>query len=85
MDSMIGFPFVKVTWLDAESSDDWEDIKGPNRELRPIISIGHMIEEYDDRIVIAMSIDNYNERCSMVKTIPSFWIEDLEFLGVTGR
>jgi hypothetical protein len=81
MDS-IGFPLVKVVWFDAESTDDWEDIIGIDRSLRPIISVGHMIEEHEDRIVIAMSIDNYNEKCSMVKTIPMFWIEDLDFLKV---
>ena len=78
MDKSIGFPFVKVVWFDAESTDNWEDIKGPNRELRPIISVGQLIEDSDDRIVIAMSIDNYNEKCSMIKVIPNFWIESLE-------
>lgn len=76
----IGYPLVKVTWFDAESSDEWEDLHGVDRACRPIVTVGHLIEDCEEHIVVAMSLDWHNQKCSMVKTIPNFWIEEVQEL-----
>lgn len=78
----IGFPLVKVVWTDAESSDGWEDIRGIDRRCHEIITIGHLIEDTEDHVVIAMNLDIHNDKCSMVMVIPNFWIEDITELSV---
>ena len=76
----IGFPLVKVVWIDAESSDEWEDIEGVDRHCKEIITIGHLIEDSELHLVLAMNLDLYNDCCSMTMTIPNHWIEAIEEL-----
>jgi len=71
------FPIVKVTWIDAESSDEWEDIVGPKRACKQITTVGFLIEDSDHGLALAMQIDPFNEKCSMVMTLPNHWVEEI--------
>lgn len=70
------YPVVKVTWYDAESHDEWEDIEDTNRKIRPIETVGFLIDETDDEIVLAQNYDPSNQKVSMVMVIPNWWIEE---------
>lgn len=72
-------PMVVVEWLDAESTDEWED-REMERSIKPIKTVGHLVEEKDDQIVVAMNFDASNDKISMVMVIPTDWIiEYMEF------
>ena len=74
------YPVVRVVWYDAESSDDWQDVEGINRTVRPIRTVGYLIEETDDHIVVAQNHDPHNGKISMIMTIPNVWIDIFEEL-----
>ena len=79
--NQINFPYVKVVWTDAESFDDWEEI-GEKYSCKPITTIGHLIEDAEEHIVVAMNLDLANKSISMVMVIPNYWIESVEFLQI---
>ena len=78
----IGFPLVRVVWIDAESRDDWENIEGVDRSCKEVITIGHLIEDTNDYMALAMNLDLHNDACSMVMTIPNHWVESVDELQI---
>lgn len=72
-------PLVRVTWLDAESSDEWED-RVQERSCSKITTIGHLIEESEEEMVLAMNFDSRNDSISMVMILPNHWVESVETL-----
>ena len=78
----ISYPIVQVIWIDAESSDMWEDIEDIKRSCKPIRTVGYLIEDEEEHISVAMQLDLENKNCSMVMTIPNFWIESIEELSI---
>lgn len=78
----ISYPLVMVRWYDAETASEWGHIERDDWKLPAITTVGHLIKEGDDYIVIALSIDLDNEMCSDAITIPSGWIESFEMLSV---
>lgn len=77
--SISDYEIARVEWYDAESFDDWEDIE-QDRKLPLVISVGFILEEEDDHIIIVQSLDFKNSKCSMGKTIPIWWIKSIELL-----
>ena len=76
----IGFPLVRVTWIDAASSDDWIDLDDVVHTCPTIVTVGHLIAEWDEGITLAMNYDAENESVAMTLNIPNHWIEDLREL-----
>lgn len=77
----LDYPIVQVIWYDAESHDEWEDISDINgRKIKPIHTVGYLIEDHAEHITLAMNLDETNEKISMVMVIPNFWIEELSYL-----
>ena len=74
------YPQVRVVWLDAESHDEWIDIADINSECKEIVTLGHLIEDYEDQLVLAMNYDSENASVSMTMTLPNHWVVSIEYL-----
>lgn len=80
MVNRIDFPLVKVTWIDACSSEAWVDPTETDFECPTISTVGFLIEESEQHIVLAMNYDQQNKNVSMTMSIPNFWIESVQEL-----
>ena len=74
---------VYVIWHDAVSEDDWQDLDSA-KELHShqIHSLGFLIEEDKNRIVIALSLDKENDSASQTLVIPKTWMLGMKKLRV---
>lgn len=77
---MVSYPMVVVIWVDAESNDLWEDIDDLDHKPKEIITLGHMMKDDDDSILVAMNLDPENESVSMTMTIPTQFIVSLKII-----
>jgi hypothetical protein len=67
---------VAVLWTDATSHDRWEDIDEAKKlELAKINTLGTMIYEDAEKIIVALSIDEDLEQVSQTLAIPKAWIQ----------
>lgn len=69
-----------VVWDDSESHDPWEDLldlKGPPAIVR---SVGFLLEEHEEYVVIVQNHDIKNEKGSMTMTIPMSCVLEIHFL-----
>ena len=66
---------VSVTWLDAVSCDSWESISDAQK-LNPatMITLGFLLHDDDDKVVIAASYDQDNESVARTYAIPKSWV-----------
>lgn len=82
---MSKYPQVRVVWYDAESSDDWTEIADLDTRIKHIVTLGHLIKDDEDGLVLAMNLDPDNRNVSMTMSIPNHWIESVEYLDVRGK
>jgi len=67
-----------VVWQDAESTDSWSDItEFQLSELPNIYSVGFLLQEDKDKILLVMNLDPKNEKASMSTLIPRKWIKKI--------
>jgi hypothetical protein len=66
---------IYIEWIDAESIDAWEDYDSANRDAPVIKTLGFLIRETKKYVVIALSIDETNEKCSNRIQIPTGMIK----------
>lgn len=74
-----------ITWSDAVSVDEWTDVDEA-KELVPheILTIGFVVAETDECIVMAASWDiERGAVCSYI-SIPSAWIIDRQEIEIPG-
>ena len=66
---------VSVTWLDAVSCDSWEPILDA-RNLKParMVTIGFLLHEDDDKVVLSASYDEENQSVASTYAIPKSWV-----------
>lgn len=50
------FPLVEVNWLDAQTSHGWEDKDEIDSEVPVVTTIGFLLKETEDSVVIASTI-----------------------------
>lgn len=72
---------VLVVWEDAVSDDSWVD-SDDRDDLDPhqIHSIGWLLHENANRILIALSLDNTRNGASQRLAIPKAWIQKIVHL-----
>jgi len=76
------YPIVRVTWYDAQSHDEWVDIKDAIKSTSKIYSVGYLIHDGEREITIAQNYDVPNDSVSMTIAILNSWVEELEYLYV---
>jgi hypothetical protein len=59
----VPYPVVEVVWNDASTDVGWDKVKKPKEEL--VLTLGFLVWNDDDHIVVASSIcnDEYNTNC----------------------
>lgn len=54
------YPQVRVIWVDAESHDEWTNIEDMDTTCKEIITLGHLIKDDENGLVIAQNLDLAN-------------------------
>jgi hypothetical protein len=74
--------FVCCLWLDACSSDEWDDATSAADSLAPvpIVTVGILTEQTSEKIVIALNFDTINEKTSCIMMIPIKMIQKIKAL-----
>jgi len=68
---------VFVVWLDAASNDSWTATEGAmEQQLHEIHTVGHLISENEQKIVVGLSKDLIGDSVSNYIAIPKVWIKD---------
>ena len=75
---------IKVTWIDSSGQSDWLKTKDLNYELSVIVSVGMVIKEDEDKLLISMNyFDIEANDCAEVSDsmlIPRCCIKKIEVL-----
>jgi hypothetical protein len=76
------FKIVKVVWSDAVSIDEWTEVDLiANEPSHKIISVGHLIRETEDCVVLCLNYDMIEQMASCSMVIPKkFFLEPIEVL-----
>lgn len=75
---------VVVKWQDAESCDDWKGVEevSDDYKLADIYTLGFLIKETKNHIIVGLSCDIDNDRVSSTITIPKKWCCEIRKLRV---
>ena len=66
---------VYIEWLDAETNMGWmPKIEESKRPLTKCKSVGFLIGDYEDRVIVAASYDPDNDNVNSVTVIPKVGI-----------
>ena len=71
---------VHVRWLDSEAAGEWLEIKDQVRPLSLTDSVGMLIAETENSIVLALSRDSETESILCHQHIPITAIEEIRTL-----
>jgi hypothetical protein len=66
--------FLKVHWHDAQSVDGWTFKSDIEPSLAMVVTLGHLVKEDVDTVVIALNHDETNDSYSCFINIPKKWI-----------
>lgn len=66
--------YVKILWNDAVSVDAWTSAEEIIPESAVIETVGMLVTENDDIVVVALSHDTNNDKYSSYINIPKKWI-----------
>lgn len=71
---------VMIKWVDAVSDDDWK-YDGEQLDLEPeeIFTLGFLINDAPEFVVLALSVGVDGASCSQRLLIPKGWIKELRF------
>ena len=80
-----GLPIVYVVWHDASSNDEWEkktDAIEHTTSILPIHTVGWLVDDGEDRILVASSHDRTYDNVGGRWMIPRCQIEDMWFIDL---
>lgn len=78
---MSDFPAVYVQWYDATSVDSWESLSDALAQKTHLIhTVGWLISDAPERLLIALNVDFINESTSQYIAIPRQWCEVIHVL-----
>lgn len=70
------YPLVRVEWTDAESSDEWMDVKSvTDSPTRKVVSAGWLIRKEPTYIILASDLGLNDTDTGRRITIPRAWID----------
>ena len=75
---------IYVRWSDSTSWSHWRDLPLDETDLCVIETIGILIEEHKDRVVIAHSLSNA-DHCDGVMAIPKGAILERRYINIEKR
>ena len=69
-----------ITWLDSQSIGEWRELDTIDGELEPTHTIGTLIAETDNSVIVALSYDPATDSVHSAKHIPHVAIIDMRLL-----
>ena len=78
------YPLYQVEWIDACSSDEWQDIDSLIHAASLIHSVGHLIHKDENIIVLTGSISDQS-LCAQRMTIPRDRILQMQRLYIKDK
>ena len=80
------YPLVLVEWQDAAIAERWAAIKDVLNEgtTMPCISVGWLMQENADRLIVAAQLDG-GEECGLRVTIPRVCVKAITHLRARGK
>jgi hypothetical protein len=72
--------YAVVEWIDACSSDEWEEANEISLSPQLIVTLGIIFEITRDKIVLAMNYDRENDSYSCMMAIPSGMILSIKIM-----
>ena len=70
---------ILVEWTDCISYDSWDDFsEHEDLELPTILSVGFLIKETDDKVILSSLVDDENEQMGMSQAIPKAVIKSMK-------
>lgn len=72
-----------VRWLDARSDSCWQDPEKLNETLAEITTVGFLIKETDEILIMADSIDSSTGNVSEITYIPAKCVQSQTQLMLT--
>lgn len=80
-DHQTSFPLVRVTFFDSETFDEWTAVDDLDEGPLPLItSVGYMVADTEDFVIIAADLDAKNGTCARRMKIPHPVIKDIKTL-----
>lgn len=73
------FPVVEVIWLDAESTQGWEDEDESDHEIPEVMTIGFLIHKSDAGITVAATACKERTTNNRLK-IPAGMVKSIRYL-----
>ena len=65
------YQLVQVDWTDAVGADGWEELENIiDTELSVHKTVGFLLKEHKDRLIVTMSYDEVNEQLGAYLVIP---------------
>lgn len=74
------YDMVKVSWIDAESMDDWTPVEEVEHVVATIESVGWFISENKSCLTMALNHDTKNSQLSCIMKIPLGMIVSIKTL-----
>lgn len=71
-----------IAWQDACSVDEWQTVPESIVEgaLHSIVSVGFVVHETDDLVMLCAAWDAENDQVAQTMTIPKGWIQTREVI-----
>ena len=74
---------ILVKWQDAVSHDEWEEMEeAKNLDPHTIITLGFLVDENDDRLIVGLNWDEERDAVAQTISIPKAWILSRRFIKV---
>ena len=75
-----------VRWVDTAGRSGWESwTDGTQEGVEEATSVGYLVAEHEDRVVLAQSITDNQERMADTLAIPRLAIRSMEPMRLVGR
>lgn len=65
---------IVIEWLDARSEDGWSEEKDLDMHVAKVTSMGHLVQETEDVLCVAASVDARTGQLSGIMFIPQVCI-----------
>lgn len=76
------FPLILVEWLDAVSSNGWELYEETTNSPHLISTVGYLIKESEDSVLLAMAKDEESDNFNCTFVIPKGMVKEIKLLTV---
>jgi len=76
----VTYPVVHLIWLDSEACAEWTELNSVSNTLNITHSVGLLVKQSEDFILLALSYDPETESINGFKKIPRAAIKDVRTL-----